>query len=217
MPKFFIDGTITGDITAEVIEKALRDLGATVCVDVKEVNIKEVDESLSEKIWVYADFCDETPLMLVKEEGEFDGAIELPSEFADLLEKKGVCTYAKGYYPNADEYGTPDWATDDLSDYSELLPAEFNFTISPTFLGETEDSGDDSGQSAWFEFSVEPHLFKELHLKQLCDEVRAAGYDDSEMTEILEGAGFAVSEEGQELIEALAESIYQGDVDRSIL
>lgn len=56
----------------------------------------------------------------------------------------------------------------------------------------------------------------EAHLQQLCDRIRR-NMTEEEMTAALEGAGFAVSETGHELVVALASSIDAGDVSESVL
>ncbi|MNG31077.1 hypothetical protein D3C84_1168190 [compost metagenome] len=53
-------------------------------------------------------------------------------------------------------------------------------------------------------------------MQDLCDRIRR-NLTESEMQEALESAGFAVHETGQELVEALANAIDQGDVDESVL
>lgn len=45
----------------------------------------------------------------------------------------------------------------------------------------------------------------------ICDHIRA-NFSEAEMIEILEDHGFAVHETGHELVEALCESVEQGDV-----
>lgn len=52
--------------------------------------------------------------------------------------------------------------------------------------------------------------------QQICDAIRKNLTED-EMKAALEAAGFAVHEEGQELVEALCEAIQQGDVPESVL
>lgn len=47
--------------------------------------------------------------------------------------------------------------------------------------------------------------------QQLCDAIRR-NMDEKQMTQALESAGFAVFERGQELVEAVANAIMQGDV-----
>lgn len=53
-------------------------------------------------------------------------------------------------------------------------------------------------------------------MQRLCDQIRHNLTED-EMINILEDAGFAVDESGQELIEALAEAVEQGDVCESCI
>ena len=53
-------------------------------------------------------------------------------------------------------------------------------------------------------------------MQRLCDQIRRNLTED-EMINILEDAGFAVDESGQELIEALAEAVEQGDVCESCI
>jgi len=52
--------------------------------------------------------------------------------------------------------------------------------------------------------------------QQICDQIRK-NLTEEQMKQALEGAGFAVHEEGQELVEALCEAIQQGDVSESVV
>lgn len=55
-----------------------------------------------------------------------------------------------------------------------------------------------------------------MNEQQLCDAIRK-NLTEEEMKAVLENAGFAVHEEGQELVEALCEAVQQGDVAESVV
>jgi hypothetical protein len=55
-----------------------------------------------------------------------------------------------------------------------------------------------------------------MNEQQLCDAIRRE-LTEEQMKQALENAGFAVHEEGHELVEALCEAIQQGDVPESVL
>jgi len=55
-----------------------------------------------------------------------------------------------------------------------------------------------------------------MNEQQLCDEIRK-NLTEEQMKQALENAGFAVHEEGQELVEALCEAVQQGDVPESVI
>ncbi len=55
-----------------------------------------------------------------------------------------------------------------------------------------------------------------MNEQQICDQIRK-NLTEEQMKQALEGAGFAVHEEGQELVEALCEAIQQGDVSESVV
>lgn len=50
-----------------------------------------------------------------------------------------------------------------------------------------------------------------IDMQQLCDQIRYEMTED-EMVQALESAGFSVHETGQELVEAVAEAVIQGDI-----
>jgi len=51
-----------------------------------------------------------------------------------------------------------------------------------------------------------------IDMQQLCDQIRSEMTED-EMVQALESSGFAVHETGQELVEAVAEAVVQGDIE----
>lgn len=55
-----------------------------------------------------------------------------------------------------------------------------------------------------------------MNTQELCDRIRR-NLTEKQMQDALEGAGFAVHESGQELVEALCTAIEQGDVSESVL
>lgn len=50
-----------------------------------------------------------------------------------------------------------------------------------------------------------------IDMQQLCDQIRYEMTED-EMVQALESAGFSVHETGQELVEAVAEAVIQGEI-----
>lgn len=54
-----------------------------------------------------------------------------------------------------------------------------------------------------------------MNMQKLCDSIRR-NMTEAQMKAALESAGFAVWETGQELVEAVATAIEQGDLDPSV-
>lgn len=255
MQKLMINATVMADDNLDLglVHRLLAVLGDAGSVSVTAVHYRPREER-NATVWVFRDSDEGEPYVLVDEAYDFEGD-PLSQEQVSMLMQEGVCTGMRAFYPRADRYGTPRWATDLQSGTAEMVPSMEGFFIAQDeFEAQAVDTGDDSSESFWFQIALpetcallrsiadekaaddaagrealrasledrEPEPEEgddeevDARMQQLCDRVRR-NMTEEEMTAALEGAGFAVSETGHELVVALAAAIELGDVSESVL
>lgn len=141
------------------------------------------------------------------------GQIEIGKvcESEELFKQQAVAVGIEGFYPDPEEYGVPFWATDGNEDavFSDLgLKVQEGGVVDFDF----STTNDDSSEHFNIKMQAPRELFEEYFVTELCKEIRKRKVSHDEMVSELEMAGFAVTETGDELIEAYANAIYQGDV-----
>lgn len=252
MQKLMINATVMADDNLDLglVHRLLAVLGDAGSVSVTAVHYRPREER-NATVWVFRDSDEGEPYVLVDDAYDHEGDA-LTEEQVTMLMQEGVCIGMRGFYPRADRYGTPQWATDPQYGTAEMVPSmEGFFIVQEGFEAQAMDTGDDSSESFWFEIALPEtcELLKffadkrakedaefwdsldapesapaqeincnavDARMQHLCDRIRR-NMTEENMTAALEGAGFAVNETGQDLIEALATAIEQGDVSELVL
>lgn len=223
MRKLIVRAVVTtnDDCSTKLAERLLAVMGEVQSCVIQEAHFKAAPEDARE-VWVYCCGNEGEPLSLAKGPREFS-EYELSDADMTLVFNEGVCIELAAYYPRSDRYGVPCWVNDDAP---EMAAAIHGFSIiDDGFTADWEDTGDDSAESFWFKVALPAGTTldcetekeeQDQRMQDLCDRIRR-NLTENEMQEALESAGFAVHETGQELVEALANAIEQGDVDESVL
>jgi len=214
-----------GNLNEEAVRLALSALGEVTHESIQTVTY-EARGNRNRSVWLYLNAGQNDAALLVEEDGDLEG-IALTSEQYEQLVNEGVCVNASAIYPRTDRYGTPDWAVNPSGGTGELIPAREGFKVGLNdFDTNFVSTSDDSGEDKWLEIAVpEDSFFLTLfdqgekvdqRMQVLCDQIRR-NMTEEEIKTALEGAGFSVFETGQELVEAVAQAISEGDVSESVL
>lgn len=163
MKKIVMAFTLTptdDSVTEQSVREALRLLGTLQVISSDEVVVEEKTEAMTRQVVLFVSADEDDPYQLVAGHGDRGGR-DLTENEIESLRYFGVCTGFYGTYPDADKYGVPRFASDDV--YAETIVAEHRFPVCSDGLDvQSEDSGDDGMEAIWLTISIPETLYEGL-------------------------------------------------------
>lgn len=176
MQKLMISATVMADDNLDIslVQRLMAVLGEVESSSVMCVHYRPIEDRDC-RVWVLASTDESEPYLLVAGPCATSG-VELDETLTSLLMETGVCTSMTAFYPRADRYGAPSWAScPDGSSAAGIPSMEGFFIASEGFSAVCRDSGDDSAESFWFEIAVrEESPFPSMLAMDASDEVKSA-------------------------------------------
>jgi hypothetical protein len=115
-------------------------------IDVAELATTELRGAVT---WLYLSGDDDEPAFIVSRSGQRIRDNPISGEAYITLRESGVCTEFYAQYPNADKYGIPEYAANDLFAEGEVSKYGFRVPKNGMSIISTIDRGDDGSAELW--------------------------------------------------------------------